>query len=292
MKIQTECVPCLIKRIIFEAKQSTDDPEVQKKTIKNAVKAIAELYDPDECSITIATKVHKVAYDALDDIDPYKDLKERANKVAEKLVPRVEELVEKSDDPLKTSIICSIVGNMLDFGIEGASNNPEGLIDIFEEYLDVGLSYDDTDELRSLLSKSKKVLLFTDNCGEFTFDKILARELKKAYPNITLTLVVKGEPVLSDATREDVEKLGFDEVVDNVLDTGCFAIGVDFKQLPDDLKKALDETDLIICKGMANYEAFSETDYKPIVYLMRTKCRPIANSAGVPYNVNVVKVFD
>ena len=292
MKIQTECVPCLIKRIIFEAKQSTDDPEVQKKTIKNAVKAIAELYDPDECSITIATKVHKVAYDALDDIDPYKDLKERANKVAEKLVPRVEELVEKSDDPLKTSIICSIVGNMLDFGIEGASNNPEGLIDIFEEYLDVGLSYDDTDELRSLLSKSKKVLLFTDNCGEFTFDKILARELKKAYPNITLTLVVKGEPVLSDATREDVEKLGFDEVVDNVLDTGCFAIGVDFKQLPDDLKKALDETDLIICKGMANYEAFSETDYKPIVYLMRTKCRPIANSAGVPYNVNVVKVFE
>ena len=292
MKIQTECIPCLIKRIIFEAEQSTDDPEVRTAVIKNAVKALSELYDPDECSITIATKVHKIAYDTLGDIDPYKDLKDRSNKVADALVPRVEKLVKKSDDPLKTSIICSIIGNMLDFGIEGASNNPEGLVDIFEEYLEKGLEYDDTEPLKDLLSKSKNVLLFTDNCGEFTFDKILCRELKKSYPEINLTLVVKGEPVLSDATREDAEKLNFSEVVDNILDTGCFVVGVDFKQLPNNLEKALDEVDLVICKGMANYEAFSETDYKPIAYLMRTKCKPIADSAGLPVNVNAVKVFD
>ena len=125
MKIQTECIPCLIKRIIFEAEQSTDDPEVRTAVIKNAVKTLSEFYDPDECSITIATAVHKIAYDTLGDNDPYKDLKERSNKVAEKLVPRIEELVAKSDDPFKTSIICSIIGNMLDFGIEGASNDPE-----------------------------------------------------------------------------------------------------------------------------------------------------------------------
>lgn len=292
MKIQTECIPCLIKRIIFEAEQSTDDPKIRTAVIKNAVKTIAELYDPNECSITIATKVHKIAYDTLGDIDPYKDLKDRSNKVAEELIPRIEELVKKSDDPLKTSIICSIIGNMLDFGIEGASNNPEGLVDIFEEYIEKGLGYDDTEQLKDLLSKSKKVLLFADNCGEFTFDKILCRELKKAYPKINLTLVVKGESVLSDATREDAEKLNFAEVVDTILDTGCFVVGVDFKQLPNDLEKALNETDLIICKGMANYEAFSETDYKPIAYLMRTKCTAIANSAGLPVNINAVKIFD
>ena len=56
MKIQTECIPCLIKRIIFEAEQSTDDSKIHTAVIKNAVKAIAELYDPDECSVTIATK--------------------------------------------------------------------------------------------------------------------------------------------------------------------------------------------------------------------------------------------
>jgi len=291
MKIQTECVPCLIKRIIFEAKQSTKDPEVIKNVIKNAGNAIAELYDPNECSITIATKVHKIVYETLGNSDPYKDLKERSYKVAQSLIPKVEKLIKKSDDPLKTSMICAVIGNTLDFGIEGASNNPELLTEFFEESIKKGLGHDDTEELKVLLSKSKKVLLFTDNCGEFNFDKILCREIKKFNPGINLTLVVKGEPVLSDATMEDVKQLKFDEVVDKILTTGCFAVGVDFNKLLDDLKKSLDETDLIICKGMANYEAFSETDYRPIAYLMRVKCNAIANSMNLAVNTSAIKLY-
>jgi len=291
MKIQTECVPCLIKRIIFEAKQSTKDPKVIKNVIKNAGSALAELYDPDECSITIATKVHKIVYETLGDNDPYKKLKERSYNVAQSLIPKVEELIEKSDDPLKTSMLCAVIGNTLDFGIEGASNNPELLTEFFEESIEKGLGYDDTEKLKELLLKSKNVLLFTDNCGEFNFDKILCREIKKFNTDINLTLVVKGEPVLSDATMKDAEQLGFDEVVDEILTTGCFAVGVDFKQLPEDLKEALEETDLIICKGMANYEAFSETDYHPIAYLMRVKCNAIANSMKLSVDINAVKLY-
>ena len=40
MKIQNECVPCLIKRIIFEAEQSTSDEEVIKKTIGDLVQRL------------------------------------------------------------------------------------------------------------------------------------------------------------------------------------------------------------------------------------------------------------
>lgn len=291
MKIQKECIPCLLKRILFEAKQSTTDPEVIETVKKNAEKALDELYDPNECSITIATKVHKIVYETLGDNDPYKKLKIRSSKVAQSLIPKVEELIKKSDDPLKTSMICAVIGNLLDFGIVGASNNPELLTEIFEESVKEGLGYDDTDEIKKLLLKSKNVLFFSDNCGEFNFDKILCREIKKFNPDINLTLVVKGESVLSDATMEDAKQLKFDEVVDRILTTGCFAVGVDFKQLPEDLKKALDETDLIICKGMANYEAFSETDYRPIAYLMRVKCNAIANSMGLPVDINAVKLY-
>ena len=291
MKIQTECVPCLIKRIIFEAKQSTKDPKIIKNVIKNAGNALVELYDPNECSITIATKVHKITYETLGDNDPYKELKERSYNVAQSLIPRVEELIERSDDPLKTSMLCAVIGNTLDFGIEGASNNPELLTEFFEESIEKGLGYDDTEELKDLLSKSKNVLLFTDNCGEFNFDKILCREIKKFNPDVNLTLIVKGEPVLSDATMEDAKQLKFDEVVDRILTTGCFAVGVDFNKLPEDLKKALGEVDLIICKGMANYEAFSETDYHPIAYLMQTKCNAIANSMNLPVNISAIKLY-
>ena len=290
MKIQTECVPCLLKRIVFEAEQSTKDEELRIKTVQKACKLLAELYDPNVCSITIATKVHKLAYDVLGDKDPYKDLKYTSNKIAQSLVSRIEELIECADDPLRITILCSIIGNMMDFGISGASEHPERLTEIFEETFEEDLGYDDTDELKELLSKSKHVMLFTDNCGEIVFDKILCRELKKFNADIFLTLVVKGEPVLSDATMDEAVELGFDEVVDEILTTGCFAVGLDFEKLPENLEKSLEKADLIICKGMANYEAFSEFDYKPVAYFLRTKCNAIASSMGLHTNINAVKI--
>ena len=291
MKIQTECVPCLLKRIIFETEQSTKDPEIRTKVIKNACTVLSKYYNPNECSANIATKVHKIAYETLGDKDPYKDLKNLSNKVAQSLVPRVEEMLKESDDPLKTSILCSIVGNSMDFGIEGSSDAPETLKDTFEEMIAEGLGYEDTQKFEELIKKSKHVMLFADNCGEIVFDKIMCKELKRFNPNIFITLVVKGEPIISDATMKDAEELKFKEVVDEILTTGCFAIGVDFKKRPASLKKALKKTDLIICKGIANYEAFSETDYHPIAYLLRTKCTAIANSMNLPLNINAVKLY-
>jgi len=291
MKIQTECVPCLLKRIIFETEQSTKDPKIRAKVIKNACKVLSKYYDPNVCSASIATKVHKIAYETLGDKDPYKDLKSLSNEVAKSLIPRVEEMLNESNDSLKTSMICSIVGNSMDFGIEGSSDTPQTLKDNFEEMVSEGFGYDDTQKVEEMLKKSKHVMLFTDNCGEIVFDKILCRELKRFNPGLFLSLVVRGEPIISDATMKDADELGFYEVVDEVLTTGCFAIGVDFEKLPSSLEKALKKTDLIICKGMANYEAFSETHYHPIAYLLRTKCTAIANSMKLPLNINAIKLY-
>jgi uncharacterized protein with ATP-grasp and redox domains len=291
MKIQKECIPCLLKRIIYETDISTSDDNVKTKAIKIASKKLSEAYNHDECSAVIATKVHQVVYETLNDNDPYIELKKLSNEVALSLLPKVKELVEKSDNPLKMSILCSIIGNSLDFGIDGGSSHPEKLIDLFDLEIQNGLGYDETSLLAELLSDSKNVLFFTDNCGEFVFDKLLCQQIKKRFPEIKLTLVVKGEPVLSDATMDDAVDLKFDDVVDEILTTGCFAVGLDFDKLPDLLKKRLEKTDLIICKGMANYEVFSETDYNPIAYLLRTKCSPIAHSMNLEENINAVKIY-
>jgi hypothetical protein len=49
--------------------------------------------------------------------------------------------------------------------------------------------------------------------------------------------------------------------------------------------------DLIIAKGMANFESLSETDIAPIAYLLRTKCEPVANAMGLKKDINAVKLF-
>lgn len=292
MKIQTNCVPCLLKRIVFESELSTDDKILRSKTLKKACTLLAELYNPKSSSANIATQVHKLAYETLGDKDPYKRLKEQANSAALKLVLRVEELIDVCEDPLRMSMLASIVGNMMDFGIAGASSSPDDLLKIFEETVEQDIGYDDYEDLKKIISKSQNIVLFTDNCGEIVFDKILCREIKKFNPDLHLTLVVKGEPILSDATMEDAVEFGLDSVVDEIFTTGCFAVGVDFKKLPKKVLKLLDSVDIIICKGMGNYEAFSETNYRPIAYLMRTKCSVIAESIGVPLNINVIKFYN
>ncbi len=291
MKIQTECVPCLLKRVLFEAELSTDDKKLQEDTIKKACTLLAELYDPNVTSAIIATKVHKLVYETLGDKDPYKDLKNQANKASQKLIPRVEELIGVCEDPLRMIMLCSIVGNMMDFGIEGASSSPEKLLDIFEETVSDDLDYDDYDKVKDILKDAKNVLLFTDNCGEIVFDKILCRELKKFNSDIFITVVVKGENILSDATMDDAILIGLDKEADEILTTGCFAVGVDFEKLPLNVKKLLDKSDIILSKGMGNYEAFSDTKYKPIAHLLRTKCNAIAKSLGVAKDINVIKLY-
>ncbi len=292
MKIQSQCVPCLLKRIIFETDLSTNDIEIKDKTIRNACRTLSKYYDSNKNSAEIATKVHEIAYKTLGDKDPYIDLKEQSNKIAVSLIPELKDILKKSNDRLKTSIIFSIIGNNLDFGIDGASSNPNDLKKIFKKSLKMDLDYDDIEKTKKILKRSNKVLFFSDNCGEIVFDKILCEEIKKFNKNINLTLVVKGTPILSDATIKDTNNLNFIDVVDEIITTGCFAVGVDFEKMPSMLKNKLNEADFIICKGMANYESFSDTNYRPIVYLLRTKCNSIAKSMNLPININVVKLYE
>lgn len=291
MKIHRECVPCLLKRIIFETEQNTKDETLQTKVIRETCRILSEIYNPKECSATIATIAHREAYKLLRDKDPYRKLKQRSNEIAKSLLLQVEKLIQKSSDALEASILCSIIGNTLDFGIEGGSKNPEMLKKSFDTLFKEGLGYSDTDIFKKLLIKSKHILFFTDNCGEIFFDRSLLQEIKRFNPNLFITVVVKGEPVLSDATLEDAYAADIDKVADEITTTGCFAVGLDFNCIPSKLREYLKTTDLIVCKGMANYEVFSETNYKPIVYLLRTKCNPIASSMNLPKDINAIKVY-
>jgi damage-control phosphatase, subfamily I len=292
MKIQTECLPCLLKRILFEAELSTSDKKRQVAAVRTACSLLAELYDPATCSAVLATQVHKSVYETLHDKDPYLKLKQTSNEVASSLVPKVEGLISTSADPLKTSLLCSIIGNIMDFGIEGSSSHPRMLEEVFDTLYTEGLGYDDYPKLRELLRKATRLMIFTDNCGEIVFDKLLCRELKRFNPRLHITAVVKGEPILSDATLQDAQDISLLEVVDEVYTTGCFAVGVDFSRLPREVAQGLHDADVIIAKGMANYESFSETAYVPIAYLLRVKCHAIAQSLGLPQNISVIKVFE
>ncbi len=287
MKITSHCVPCLLRRAVFEA-SLVDDAKAQA-VIREACNVLAEDYSEDKCSIEVSTKLHKRVLGVLGTNDPYTDIKARCNTVALKLLPKAEQFLAQAEDKLHAAVVCAIAGNVLDFGIEGSAENPEALDHKFDELCMEGLHIDDVDKIRKYLQKDAKILFFTDNCGEIIFDKLLLREIKKL--GVYITLIVKGAPILNDATMEDVEKLGLEAEVDEVLTTNAYAVGVDFEKITPELQAKIESVDLIISKGMGNFEAFSETDYRPIAYLLRTKCPPVANALGLELNMNVARLI-
>jgi len=258
--------------------------------MKKAMEILNEEYKEPAVSADVATKVHRAVYDLLGTDDPYREMKKRSNQVAMQLYPKAEESVDQSSNRFGAAVLCSIAGNVLDFGISSPVDEPEELIGIFNSILQEGLGKDDTEPMKSILEKGGEVILFGDNCGEIVFDKLLIQELKKF--DIHLTYVARGEPILTDATIEDVREFGIDKMVDEVATTNAFAVGVPIDKLEPGLRDRMEKATLLISKGMANWESFSEHDYRPIAHLLRTKCKPVADSIGERQNINMAKLFE
>jgi len=288
MKVHPECAQCLLRRILYETELGGASMDQQYAAMKLAIDALQKDFSPDICSAEIATGVHRGVYDLLGK-DPYADAKAKSNEIALQLLPKARRMVEESDDPFRTAVLCSIIGNVLDFGIRNDFQNADVLLERFDSLCEEGLGHDDTPEIKEL-ARGSHIAYLTDNCGEIVFDRILVRELRKYAERITL--LVRGSPILSDATREDVAYVGLDQEVDEVLDTGMFAVGIDLDRASPQLREVLYSADLIISKGMGNYEALSESDLRPIAYLLRTKCEPVARDIGVPKGTNVVKLVE
>ena len=282
-----ECVPCLIRRVLFEAEEVDDSFSV--RAVKNASRMLGELFGEDVCSATVATHVHRETYKLLGTKDPYSVLKKKSNDVALEVYPFAEKFVRSSKDPLRAVFLCSILGNVLDFGIGAGYDDPARLKKEFKNLLKEGLGHDDTRRIKTLLRKSEKVVYLGDNCGEIVLDRLALEELKRF--DIDLTLVIKEEPILADATKKDISALGIECIVDRIVEAPGFAVGIDLDSLNGKFGKTMRNADLIIAKGMANFESISETDLAPVAYLLRTKCSPVANAMGLKKDINAVKLF-
>jgi uncharacterized protein with ATP-grasp and redox domains len=104
--------------------------------------------------------------------------------------------------------------------------------------------------------------------------------------------VVKGGPVINDATMDDVELSNMDKYADEVITTGTDAVGLQKKEVSPEFLKIYDAAELVFAKGMGYAETLTEYKLtKPHLLLFRTKCVPVANYFCVPRDKNVAKLM-
>ena len=287
MEMDPQCVPCLIRRVLFEAEEAGGDRSVE--AVCNASRTLGRLFGPGVCSATVATQVHREIYSLLGTKDPYARLKKKSNQVALGIFPEAEGFVRRSRNSLRDAFLCAVVGNVLDFGISTGYDDPTKLRLEFKNLVREGLGHDDTERIKKIMKESDRVVYLADNCGEIVLDRLVLREIKKF--DVDLTMVVKEEPILTDATMKDIKGLGFEKLVGHIAEAPGFAVGIDLGSIKGRFGRLLRDADMIIAKGMANFESLSETDIAPVAYLLRTKCEPVSRAMGLRKDINAVKLF-
>lgn len=275
MKISRECIHCLARQAVEIAEETTSNVTMQEEIIKRSLKELAEM-DFNETAPEIAFRMHQHAKNITRIIDPYARLKEQYNEIAKEIYERIieEKWLDKAEDRLDMACRLAIAGNIIDFSV-GLKLEHSDIVKSVEDSIKHDIFGTGINALREAVEKSNNIMYIADNAGEIIFDKFLLENL----PANKVTYVVKGGPIVNDATMHDAISTGVADLV-KVIDNGHAAQGTILKDCSNTFKSEFSKADLIISKGQANFETLSDIKDKTIFYLLRAKCSSVASAIG------------
>jgi len=275
-----------------ETYMATTSPALRFRCMAEVVKLLNREFSSTAVPADLGTKRDRLIKRLTGNDDPYKRSKKQSNETAAKLLPSAKKFVESGNSQLerfKKACLCAIVGNTMEFDIPGHTFTCASLRKSFREGAK-DLFVDNIDEAYDLAKKAHSILFLSDNAGEIVFDTLLVEQLKNM--GLTVTYVVKGGPVLNDATLEDVDSSGMRQLADNVLTTGADAVGLLKKEVSPEFMKTYEAAELVFAKGMGYAETLTEFKLsKPHFLLFKTKCNPVANYFLAPRERNIAKLM-
>lgn len=272
MRTYLECVPCFVRQALSASRMVTDDPAVHERVLRETLRLVMEM-PFDRSPPWMGQQIHRLLREATRNPDPYREVKEHSNALALSLYPVLKERIRKSTDPFVTAVGLAIAGNVIDFGVKSDLDDDE-VHDAIEEALGSSLDGVAVAALRRAVEQADNILYLADNAGEIVFDRLLIEEM----PTDRTTLVVRGSPVINDATRADAETAGLTSVV-TVMDNGSDVPGTILESCSPSFRARFERCDLVIAKGQGNYETLGDQDHN-IFFLLKAKCPVIARDIG------------
>ena len=283
VKVNYECASCMLRQSREAIEHATENHEKRMDVTLKVLNFMNENFRKGTNSNKLGTDLHHMIMTETNNNDPYKKLREEGNEIAQRLIPMVNELIEK-DESLENYVKIAVAGNVIDFGALDKNTDMESLL---KRQITRKPAINETKSLDMDLKKAKNILFLTDNGGEIVFDKLLIKKIKEDY-DVNITVALKENPILNDALIPDAEKLNIDKYA-HIISTGASSVGVVKDYISKELKEYMDSVDLIISKGMGNYEGLTEMHIEtPVFFLLTTKCNVISREIGVPLGSPVI----
>ncbi len=284
MTIDTACTECIINQSRRVADAIHADVALSAKLI-DTVSDMSTAFDPKYSPPEAASDVYEKMAEIANKTDLYDEVKTLSTQKAKTFMPSLRKRIDSSNDKLLTAVKVAVAGNVIDLAAEVSFDLDEELAKIFETKFD----YDDVEPLRTSLANASTLLYIGDNVGEHLFDYLTIETLQMLYPNLHISYMVRGNPIINDVTMKEAREAGFEALCD-LVDSGVNTPGFVYERANVQSQKLFDEADLVITKGMGNYECLSPSPRSNLVYLLKVKCNVVARSLGMEVGNIVCKV--
>lgn len=277
MKLNSQCILCLLKRH-EETALKHGDQEQATAFIRDLMRLLAE--GPADMSAPYYTPgIAKLFCDhyGLSE-DRFAEEKEASNRYALSRFEKLTNLVRTASDPLYAGLQAAILGNYIDFAALQGEVSFEKLDEMLELLHTIEVDRDTFAQLRADLETGRELLYLTDNAGEIVFDRAFLELIHDLFPNLAITVCVRGGPAQNDATLADAEAAG---IPFPVIDNGTCISGTVLEEASEALKAAMGRADVVISKGQANVETLLDTGHGCNIYFaFLIKCKRFIDRFG------------
>lgn len=272
VRITSDCIDCLTKGHLEKHPEGIS--EELKLEYKRRVLQILGNCDLSSNAPFLTREIDHLRKEMFGKTVDYTEIKQYFNGYVMKKTDRIEKEIEAAEDKLLRGLQYAMTGNYIDFGTMQSVAE-----DKFEELLDaakdIPLDKEQFENLRTDLETAKKLVFLHDNCGEIVFDHMLIKTLKNLYPDLQIISMVRGYPVINDATMDDAVQIGLTETV-QVMGNGSDIAGTMFEYISEEALHEIKTADLVIAKGQGNFETLYGCGLN-IYYLFMCKCKMFAN---------------
>ena len=269
MEISAECISCLIDKGVRQL-AGYHDPQ-KRECMREILKMMSEL-EPEASAPLAVCRMEDIIRRYYPQHDAYEKRKRYDNERMMALKPRLAAQVQQPADPLAIAVWYAMMGNYIDFGALQKVED-EKLNALLEE--DIQLPADEMACLAGELERAKKVAYLHDNCGEIVLDTLLLDEIHRQF-SCEVMSIVRGSPVLNDATGADARLCGIERYIDN----GTAIAGTEFSLIRQEARSWIEESDVIISKGQGNFETLYGHGMN-VYYLFLCKCEYFTRRFGM-----------
>ncbi len=272
MRVEPRCLVCTLNRGLREIERSEAPLEYKNKAMAAMARQALDQYEKGVTPAEMGTARFEENRKWLDTDGGYDELKKVSTETALQILPEFKACLEDLSlkDRFLKAFQGAIAANGFDFDLMDHSFDVSKFENFFDDFR---WGIDNRESIFKAIRNGKKIIYLLDNAGEAIFDGVLIEVIKEMDTEVLLGL--KERRFLNDVTKEDAEKLNLLEKADGFITTDASFFGL------DDGLEEIENSGLILAKGMGNYEVLDEKIDENIVFAFIAKCLPIANRLGV-----------